>query len=85
MAGQALEHRVRVSRKGAVYLPRELMRLLGIGEGSELLVRVEGGRLVMTPLRDPLELALRGPKYARVRAEDVERWSEEWQEELAGG
>ncbi len=38
----------------------------------------------LIPVRDPFELALHGRKYARIRAEDLERWSEEWQEKVLG-
>ena len=77
-AGQRL-YRVRLGSKGAVYLPREVARSLGLAEGSELLLRVEDGRIILTPVSDPLELALHGRKYARVTAEELEEWSEEWQ------
>ncbi len=80
-----MAYRVRLSSKGAVYLPRELLRRLGLREGSELLVRVEGNRIVITPVYDPLELALHGRKYGRVTVEELEEWSEEWQQrELEG-
>ena len=84
MPGGGGEYRVRVSSKGAVYLPREVMRRLGIGEGSELVLRVEGGKLILIPVYDPLELALRGPKFARVSVEEFEEWSERWQREELG-
>ncbi len=80
MPGAREVYRVRLSSKGAVYLPREVVRRLGIREGSGLLLWVEDGKIVLIPVHDPLELALRGPKYARITVEEFERWSEEWQE-----
>ena len=72
--------RVRLSKKGAIYLPRDVIRELNLREGMEFILRVEDGRIVLLPIYDPLELALKGPKYARVSVEELERWSEEWQE-----
>jgi hypothetical protein len=41
-------------------------------------------RIILTPIPDPLWLALHGPKFAEISLEDVERVSEEMQEELTG-
>jgi len=43
-------------------------------------VSVEDGKIVLTPIPDPLWLALYGPKFAEVSIEDIERTSEEMQE-----
>jgi hypothetical protein len=53
---------------------------LGLEEGSRLAVVVEEGSIRLIPIEDPLDLALHGRKYARIKAEDLEKWSEEWQE-----
>lgn len=77
--------RVKLSKKGAVYLPRDVLRRLGLREGDELVLRLEDGRIVLMPVYDPLELALRGPKYGRATVDELEEWSEKWrQEELEG-
>lgn len=75
---------VRVASKGAIYLPREVLEELRLEEGSRLAVVVEEGLIKLIPIEDPLDLALHGRKYARIKAEDLEKWSEEWQEEELG-
>ncbi|WP_460024531.1 AbrB/MazE/SpoVT family DNA-binding domain-containing protein [Infirmifilum sp. SLHALR2] len=50
---------VKVTRKFQVTIPREVRELLGIRVGDVLRVRVEGGKIVLEPLRpalgDPVE------------------------------
>ena len=75
---------VKVASKGAIYLPRDVLEELGLEEGSRLAVVVEGGSIKLIPIEDPLDLALHGRKYARIKAEDMEKWSEEWQEKELG-
>jgi len=53
---------------------------VGISEGALVEVSVEDGKIVLTPIPDPLWLALYGPKFAEVSIEDIERTSEEMQE-----
>lgn len=72
---------VRVSRKNTIYIPKGIAEKVGIGEGSLLEISVDNGRIILTPIPDPLWLALHGPKFAEVSAEDVERTSEEMQGE----
>ena len=73
---------VKVSKKGALYLPRKVMRRLGIEEGSKVKLVVQGGEIVLKPVRDPFELALTAPKFAKISVEEFERNSEEMQREL---
>jgi AbrB family looped-hinge helix DNA binding protein len=75
---------VRVNRKNAVYIPKDVAEKVGIKEGVLVEVSVEGNRITLTPTPDPLWLALHGPKFAEISLEDVERVSEEMQEELTG-
>jgi len=70
--GSGTVFRVKLSRKDAVYLPRDVLTRLGLREGGELVLRLEDGRIVLMPVYDPLELALRGPKYGRVTVEELE-------------
>lgn len=73
---------VRVSKKNTIYIPKDIAEKLGISEGAYLELRVEGGKLVATPIPDPFWLALRGPKFAEATLEEVERTSEEEQGKL---
>jgi len=45
--------RVRVDAKGRVLIPKSLRELAGIREGDEVVVSVEGNRLVIKKAEDP--------------------------------
>lgn len=68
---------VRVSRRNTIYIPKDIAEGLGISEGSYLELRVEEGKLIVTPIPDPFWLALKGPKFAETTVEEVERISVE--------
>jgi len=70
---------VRVSRKNTVYIPKDIAGEIGISEGSYLELKVEGGKLIATPIPDPFWLALKGPKFAEATPEEIEAISEEEQ------
>ncbi|QOJ79117.1 AbrB/MazE/SpoVT family DNA-binding domain-containing protein [Infirmifilum lucidum] len=78
------EIKVRVSKKFTLYIPRAVAEAAGVREGDVLRVRVEGSRIILEPALDPFDIALRGPKFARVTFEEFERESEEMQSELFG-
>lgn len=77
------EVRVKISRKFTLYLPRSITRALDLREGDYVKLRVEGGRVILEPVLDPFDLALRGRKFAKVTFEEFERESEELQRELS--
>ena len=74
----------KIGKKGAVYLPKRVMQLLGVREGDKVLMRVESGKLVLEFLPDPLSLALRVEKWAKTSVEEFEVESEREQTELCG-
>jgi len=74
----------RVGKKNALYLPREVVRRLGIREGDRAIMRVDEGRLILEFISDPLTLALRGERWAKTTVEEFERESELEQEGLYG-
>ena len=80
--GQAVVSRV--GRKGAIYLPKHIMRFLGVKEGDKVLIRVEGDKLVLEFVPDPFSLALRVKKWAKTTVEEFEAESEVEQGELYG-
>lgn len=76
---------LRVGRKGAIYLPRRVMRDMGIGEGDLFVLRREGNRLVLEFIPDPFMLAVRSRKWAWTSVEEFERESVVEQEETVKG
>jgi AbrB family looped-hinge helix DNA binding protein len=43
---------VRLSRKGQFVIPKEMREALGVGEGDELLVVLDDGRIVLTARKE---------------------------------
>jgi len=74
----------KVGKKGAIYIPKRIAKLLNISEGDKVIMRVEGDKLILEFIPDPLSLALRVRKWARTTVEEFERESEEEQNELYG-
>lgn len=72
---------LRVGRRGAIRLPRRVMRELGINEGDYLIASVKGDKIILEVMPDPFLLAVRTKKWATVSIEEFERWSEVEQEE----
>jgi AbrB family looped-hinge helix DNA binding protein len=58
------ENVVNVGPQGRIVIPARIRRELGLGEGSWLAVRTEGGRLILEPREEVLR-RVRG-RYARV-------------------
>ncbi|MEM2410827.1 MAG: AbrB/MazE/SpoVT family DNA-binding domain-containing protein [Thermofilaceae archaeon] len=46
-------HRVRLSSKGQIVIPKSIRDELGLAPGTVLWARVEGGRIVLEPAREP--------------------------------
>jgi len=74
----------KVGKKGAIYLPKHIMRTLGVREGDRVLMRVEGNKLVLEFVPDPFSLALKVKKWAKTTVEEFEAESEAEQGELYG-
>ena len=70
---------VRVSKKRTIYIPKEIADKVGISEGTYLELVVEDNKLVMIPIPDPFWLALKGPKFASMSVDEIEKISEEEQ------
>ncbi len=71
---------IKIGAKYAVYLPKRVVDILGIKEGSKAYLYVEDYKIIIEPIPDPIELALKGKKYARISIEEIERVSIEEQE-----
>ena len=79
---QKIVYPSKVGKKGAIYIPKQVIRSLGINEGDRVLMSVEGNKLVLEFLPDPLSLALRLKKWAKTSVKEFEMESEEEQNEL---
>ena len=75
---------VRVSKKNTIYIPKDIAVKAGISEGSYIEIKVENNRIILIPIRDPLWLAFKGPKFAELSPEEVEAISEEEQDAYVG-
>jgi len=75
----------RVGKKYAVYLPKVIAEAVGLKEGERVLLRVAGKTVVLESLKDPIELALSGKKFASIKPEEVEAISLEEQASHAKG
>ena len=76
------EIRARISKKFTLYIPKAIAEAVGIKEGDFVKIKVENSRIILEPVRDPFDLALKGPKFAKITFEEFERESEEMQHEL---
>jgi len=73
----------RVARKFALYPPKEMIVELGLREGQAVRYEVVGGHLVVKPIEDPLDLALKSKKWAKTSIKEFELESEREQDELS--
>jgi len=69
----------RIGKKYAIYLPKRIIQALGLTEGEKVLLRVAGNTLVLECLKDPLQLALSGKKFASITPKQIEAISLEEQ------
>jgi antitoxin component of MazEF toxin-antitoxin module len=72
----------KVAKKFALYPPKSLMEQLGLKEGQKVRYEVEGGKLVVELLQDPIDLALNSKKWATTSSKALEELSEKEQSEL---
>ena len=81
-----MEILVRVDRRGRIVIPSEVRRSLGIGRVVRL--KVEGGRIVLEAVKDPVEkladLVIKAPSSEEVVEERFEKTLEERLERLVG-
>jgi AbrB family looped-hinge helix DNA binding protein len=61
-----------IGKKYAIYLPKAVVKALNLREGERVLLRIVGNTLVLEVLKDPIQLALSGEKFASITPEQVE-------------
>jgi len=69
----------KVGKKFTIYIPRKIVENLKINEGDRVKMSVEKGKLVIEVVKNPLNLALSGEKFARISEEQIEQISLEEQ------
>jgi len=72
----------KVGKKGAIYIPKHILKKLGVKEGDKVIIKIKDGYLILDFIPDPLSLALTAKKWAKVNVKEFERESEEEQNEL---
>jgi antitoxin component of MazEF toxin-antitoxin module len=73
----------KVAKKRALYPPKRVMDELGLKDGDLVKYKIENDRLVVEPVRDPIELALSSKKWGKTTVKEFERDSEREQRELS--
>jgi AbrB family looped-hinge helix DNA binding protein len=73
----------KVGKKKAVYIPKRICKQLGISEEDKVLMSIEGGKLVLEFIPDPLSIAVKIEKWAKTTVEEFEKESEGEQDELS--
>jgi hypothetical protein len=56
-----------------------LVRALNLKEGGKVLLKLDGTRIVLESVQDPIELALHGKKFASTTPDKIEKISLEEQ------
>jgi bifunctional DNA-binding transcriptional regulator/antitoxin component of YhaV-PrlF toxin-antitoxin module len=62
----------RVGSRGELFTTKETREKLGLKPGAKVLMKVEGGRLVVEPMPDLVELLAESPDMEITLAEDEE-------------
>jgi len=73
------EREIKVGKKYALYLPMEVVKTLNLREGDRMLLSISEGRIILTPIRETLDIALRGEKFDSYTPEEIEAISLEEQ------
>lgn len=74
--------KVKMGRRGILYLPAEVRKRLGIDENSDLILTIEDECIVIKPLKSVFVLGASSRKIAEISVEEFEKESEELQREL---
>jgi antitoxin component of MazEF toxin-antitoxin module len=81
--GDILQAKGKVAKKFALYPPKQIVKQLGLREGQTVAYEVEGHQLVVKPIEDPLELALKSQKWAKTTITEFEAESQREQNEFS--
>jgi len=76
--------KAKVGKKNTIYIPKRVAEASGIKEGTSILIKAEKDRLEIEVVKDPISLATKGEKFARITFDEAERVSMEEQTEYEG-
>lgn len=81
--GEDLQAKGKVAKKYALYPPKSIIKQLGLREGQTVAYELTGRQLVVKPIEDPFELALKSKKWAKTSVREFEAESLREQDELS--
>ncbi len=70
---------IRVGKKRTIVIPKKIAEVLGIEEGSRLVLEVRDNNIVLKPLPNAIHLSLYGEKIAKINLNELEETSIEEQ------
>ena len=73
----------KVGRKRVIVIHKKIADAVGLREGQRVRIAVQGGKIVIEPIKDAIWLALHGKKIGRIMPEEVEEESLREQERLS--
>lgn len=65
----------KIGKKYAVYLPKSVVKAAGLQEKDRIEFKVVGSTVEMWVVRNPLELAISGSKFASLKPREIEEIS----------
>ena len=65
----------KVGKKRVVVIPRKIAEIVGVREGQRIRMTVQGGKIVIEPIRDAIRLALHGKKIGVIMPKEIEEES----------
>ena len=68
------------ARVFSLRIPKTLAERLDLRKSDKMSFHLEGSKLILEPVRDAVELAVKGKKFASISFEDVEKISMEEQD-----
>lgn len=63
---------LKIGKKGAIYLPKWVLKELKLNEGDYVAIKVKRGRIILEVIPDPLLLAASSEKWASTTVEEFE-------------
>ncbi len=72
-----------IGKKHTIYLPKAVVDEANLEVGMKIIITVEGNKIIIEPVPDPISLAIHGKKFASMTLEQIEAISLEEQSKHA--